>query len=220
MEYTRFRYLKRQFKRGTAKKVAGLYFQIDKLYAKWLEKKKGAEPIPREVFEHMIAIHNQAFPTDVDDSPYEDFLKIGRCHSYAQLHCKIIGETYLLWSEHLGFVFMNSIGTTGDFGFGMAAYMLSVLKSCNHKLIWGSVRETTTYPMIMKMKEKKMIRVLRDKIPDYADLLESDEIYHNMIIQYRKPSGKKKEMIMNTLKEKSDLLRKIHIIKERARQMP
>ena len=210
MEYTRFRYLKRQFKRGVAKKAANLYFQIDKIYAKWLENKRGAEPIPKEVFEQMIAIHNQAFPTDVDESTYEDFLKISRCHSYAQLHCKIIGNTYLVWSDHLGVNFMNSIGTTGDFGFGMAAYMLSAFKECHHKLIWGRVRETTTYPMIMKMKEKKMIRVFRDKRPDYADLLESDEIYHDMILQYRKPSGKKKR-IMNTLKEKSDLLRKIHI---------
>ena len=215
MEYTRFRYLKRQFKRGAAKKAANLYFQIDKLYAKWLEKKKGAEPIPREVFDHMMAIHNQAFPTDVDDSPYEDFLDIARCHSYAQLHCKIIGDTYLMWSEHLGVNIMNSIGTTGDFGFGMAAYMMSVLKQCNHKLIWGKVRETTTYPMIMKLKEKKMIRVLRDKLPDYADLLEPDELYHNMLVKYRKPPRKKKEKIMNALKDKSDLLRKIHFSKER-----
>ena len=124
-----------------------------------------------------------------------------------QLHCKIIGNTYLLWSEHFGANFMNSIGTAGDFGFGMAAYLLSMLKECDHKLIWGRVRETTTYPMIMKLKEKKMIRVFRDKTPDYADLLERDEIYHDMIIQYRKPSGKKK-MIMDALKEKSDLLRK------------
>ena len=177
MEYTRFRYLKRQIKRGAAKKAASLYFQIDKLYAKWLEKKNGAEPVPREVFERMITIHNQAFPTDVDNSSYEDFLKIAHCHSYAQLHCKIIGDTYLLWSEHLGINFMNSIGTAGDFGFGMAAYMLSVLKSSNNKLLWGRVRETTTYPMVMKLKEKKIIRVLWDKLPDYADLLEEDLVH-------------------------------------------
>lgn len=215
MEYTRFRYLKRQIQRGAAKKAASLYFQIDKLYAKWLEKKNGAEPVPREVFERMIAIHNQAFPTDVDDSPYEDFLKIAHCHSYAQLHCKIIGDTYLLWSEHLGINFMNSIGTGGDFGFGMAAYMLSVLKSSNNKLLWGRVRETTTYPMVMKLKEKKMIRVLWDKLPDYADLLEEDELYHNMLVWYHKPS-KRKEKLKNALKEKTGLMREKILRKEAA----
>lgn len=176
--------LKRRVKRKVMRKVLAVYGMLDKLYAKHLEKKNGAEPIPREDFDRIRAIHNQAFPSLPDYTPYEQFLQINRCFSYAQLHYKIIGETYAVWSEHLGLIIANNMGTTGDFGFGMAAYIMSIFKSCNHKLIWGYFRDSTTYPMVMKMKNKNMIRIYRDK-KVYSDV--GHDLYHSMILKNRKP---------------------------------
>ena len=195
------------------RKVTLLYYKVDKIYAKHLEKKNGAVPISREDFDHIMAIHNQAFPLEPDHNPYERFLLMNRCFSYAQLHYKIIGETYIVWSEHLGFICANNIGTVGDFGFGMAAYIMSVFKSCNHKLIWGYFRDSTTYPWVMKMKEKNMIRIYKDK-KVFSDA--GHDLYHSMILQNRNPSKKKIEKIRKTLKEKVSVLCKKSPCKELA----
>lgn len=167
-------------------RITLLHNKIEKRYARKLEKKTPPVPIPVEDYEKIRSIEKKVFPEGVfQEYSYEQFLMVNLCFSYSQLHYKIFGNTYIIWSEHFGYNMLNCVASEGDFDIKTAVYLVNLLKQNKKKIVWAYIRDKYAYPFIEDLVKKKRIRIIRDKIitPGEDMPLSQDDFFHDMIFK-------------------------------------
>ena len=156
--------------------------RIDRKYAQKLENTIGIKQMTEEELCKIIQIHDKVFPESFvvyKEYDFQDLLKQFCCFSSSQLNWKIIGNSYIIWSEHFNYIELNELAADkGAFGFGMASFLLKELKKTGNRKIHSCIRESTAYPLIKKLEKNKKLVILRDH-KRYI----GDEIIHDVIFR-------------------------------------